>query len=50
MTCLAPCGGIVPLPPRGAEAACETCGRRYREIHDYGFFTYTAELYVPVEP
>lgn len=39
----------IPLPPRGEIARCTECGREFRELHDYGFFTYSAELYVPVE-
>jgi hypothetical protein len=49
MTCVW-CGGYVPLAePRGSETFCTGCGKGFREDHDYGFFDYTAEIYIPEE-
>lgn len=44
------CDGYVPLAePRTAETWCTDCGARFYEVHDYGFFDYTAEVYIPVK-
>ena len=39
----------MPLPPKGERAICRSCHRQFYMKDDLGFFTYTVEIYVPVE-
>jgi hypothetical protein len=41
------CAGPVELPERGYPAWCQACDKYFHLAADYGFFTYSVEVYTP---
>lgn len=41
------CGAPICFPRYGQPAVCLPCDRRFELVEDYGFFTYTCEVYEP---
>jgi len=39
----------VPMPERTQDAICANCSRAFRETADLGWWSYTVEVYTPVD-